>query len=184
MTEISSGTSLEELAAIVSGALERAGITATLSGGAAVTIYADNEYLSGDLDFVTNARMVRLEEALAPLGFIRQAGARQLRHPDTELYVEFPPGPLAFGETTLAGDDTAMLVTQYGPLRIVTPTQLVMDRLAAFTHWHDGQSYDQAVMVARRQDIDWGELGVWADREGIETSVVERVRRASVKDGR
>jgi len=29
-------TSLEELAAIVSGALEKAGITATLSGGAAV----------------------------------------------------------------------------------------------------------------------------------------------------
>jgi len=53
---------VEQLAAIVSETLEQAGITATLSGGAAVTIYADNEYLSGGLDFVTNARMAEIEE--------------------------------------------------------------------------------------------------------------------------
>jgi hypothetical protein len=43
-------TSLKELAAIVSEALENAGITATLSGGAAVSIYSDNKYESEDLD--------------------------------------------------------------------------------------------------------------------------------------
>lgn len=37
-------TSLEELAAIVSEALEEAGIIATLSGGAAVSIYSDDVY--------------------------------------------------------------------------------------------------------------------------------------------
>jgi len=49
---INSKTSLQELAVIISTALERAGITATLSGGAAVSIYSDNAYLSADLDFV------------------------------------------------------------------------------------------------------------------------------------
>jgi len=52
---ITKKTTLIELAAIVSDALENAGITATLSGGAAVSIYTDNRYESFDLDFVTAA---------------------------------------------------------------------------------------------------------------------------------
>ncbi len=43
---------LTELAAIVSDALQRVGIVATLSGGAAVSIYTENRYQSEDLDFV------------------------------------------------------------------------------------------------------------------------------------
>jgi len=49
---ITEATTLIELAAIVSGTLEREGIVATLSGGAAVSIYSDNRYVSEDLDFV------------------------------------------------------------------------------------------------------------------------------------
>jgi hypothetical protein len=52
---ITERSSVEEVAAIVSDALEDAGITATLSGGSAVTIYSNNAYLSRDLDFVTSA---------------------------------------------------------------------------------------------------------------------------------
>jgi len=51
---ISKNTSLEELAVLISTALENAGITAVLSGGAAVSIYSDNAYESADLDFVTS----------------------------------------------------------------------------------------------------------------------------------
>jgi len=46
---------LPELAAVVSEALEAADIIATLSGGAAVSIYTEYRYLSEDLDFVTIA---------------------------------------------------------------------------------------------------------------------------------
>lgn len=53
MPEITEQSTVEEVAAIVSDALESAGITATLSGGSAVTIYSNNAYLSRDLDFVT-----------------------------------------------------------------------------------------------------------------------------------
>jgi len=44
MAEITPSSSLEELAAIISQALEAAGILATLSGGAAVSIYTNNRY--------------------------------------------------------------------------------------------------------------------------------------------
>ena len=50
---ITKKTTLTELAAIVSDALEREGIIATLSGGSVVSIYTENRYVSEDLDFVT-----------------------------------------------------------------------------------------------------------------------------------
>jgi len=41
-----------------------------------------------------------------------------------------------------------------------------MDRLAAYYHWNDPQSLDQAFMVARRHKIDWTEIKKWSFREG------------------
>jgi hypothetical protein len=70
MAEITFDTSLEELAAIISQALESAGILATLSGGAAVAIYTNNRYQSQDLDFVSSAAAGELSKAVEALGFV------------------------------------------------------------------------------------------------------------------
>lgn len=88
-----------ELAAIVSEALEAAGIVATLSGGSAVSAYSENRYESADLDFVTTALQGDLAPVLEPLGFVHTGKPRHsvFEHPDTDWYLEFPPAPLAFG---------------------------------------------------------------------------------------
>ena len=57
--------------------------------------------------------------------------------------------------------------TVVGPLRVITPTQCVMKRLAAFMHWNDRQCYDQAIWVAQSQVIDWEGLEGWAANEGM-----------------
>ncbi len=50
MREIDDSLSVAEVAAVVSEALEAAGLDAVLSGGSVVTIYSENEYESFDLD--------------------------------------------------------------------------------------------------------------------------------------
>jgi hypothetical protein len=182
MTNIDSDTSLRQLAVLVSQALQRAGIVATLSGGGAVSVYSENEYESRGLDFITVERTRAIADAISPLGFRHVAGARQFEHPGTEYYVEFPPGPLAFGDTVVPDTDAATLQTEFGPVRIVTPTQSVMDRLAAYVHWNDNPSLDQAIMVARRQAVDWPALYEWARREGVGPEVVDKVRSRSGAD--
>ena len=142
---ITQTTSLEEIAALVSQALERAGIEAILSGGGAVTQYSENEYMSTDLDFITTERNKRIAPILAELGFEPQG--REFIHPESHFFVEFPPGPLSFGDRFVDNADTTTLETQYGPIRIITPTQCVMDRLAWFVHGNDKQAQDQALMV-------------------------------------
>jgi hypothetical protein len=173
---ITPDTTLPQLAALVSQALEQAGISATLSGGGAVSLYTDNEYQSYDLDFVSSERLKLIREAIAPLGFCQVHG-RQFEHPDSRWYLEFPSGPLAFGETSFSDDDACVVDTGHGPLRIVTPTQIVMDRVAAYVHWRDHQSLDQAVMVARHQTIEWPALYDWAEQDGIEKAVIDELKQ-------
>ena len=117
-------TTLTELAAIVSAALERQKITATLSGGAAVSIYSDNQYLSEDLDFVTIALAKQLKVALEPLGFEHTGRPRMsvFEHPRTRWYLEFPPAPISFGGTFVDPSKCALIITDVGNLRIITPT--------------------------------------------------------------
>jgi DNA uptake protein ComE-like DNA-binding protein len=40
---------------------------------------------------------------------------------------------------------------------------------------------DQAVMIARRQPIDWSALQDWARQEGMDDKVLEKLRRRAEK---
>ena len=163
MNKIRRDSDISEIAALVSEALERAGITAVLSGGAAVSIYTENAYMSRDLDFISSESLDRIEEALSELEFER-VSIRYFTHRDTEFYVEFPSGPLAFGDDIVG--DWARMETSAGVIQIVTPTQCVMDRLAAFYHWNDPQGLEQAVAVATSRDVDVEAVKDWSEREG------------------
>ena len=178
--KINRQSTVEEVAAIVSEALENAGIVATLSGGSAVTIYSNNQYLSRDLDFVTSAMVDELKPVLEYLGFEHSGFPRlpQFRHPSVEWYVEFPPSPLSFGHLHVTPSECAVIKLPVGKLRIITPTQSVMDRLAAAYAWKDEQSRDQALMVAANQNIDWEALKVWFANEGESEQEYERFRDA------
>jgi len=51
-----------------------------------------------------------------------------------------------------------------------------MDRLAWFVHGNDPQARDQAVMVAKRQQIDWDEISLWAAAEGMDRVTIDEIR--------
>jgi hypothetical protein len=156
--------SLGELAAYVSSHLERLGIHVVLSGGGCVAIYASERYSSMDLDFVERLHVTRrkLSAALAEIGFTEKN--RYFVHPDTEFYLEFPSGPLAVGgEPVLAVEELRL---ETGTLRLLSPTDCIKDRLAAFYHWNDRQCLQQAVWVAQEKQVDWDDLERWSRQEG------------------
>lgn len=175
MTTISKDMPVAALAALVCQGLADHGIDAVLTGGAVVTIYSENEYRSDDLDFICTARQKDLIHAMASLGFKPDKG-RYFVHPDTDLFIEFPAPPLAIGNEPVTQVAEQQLPT--GMLKLLTPTQCVMDRLAAFYHWNDPQARRQAAMVAARHPIDWAEVERWSRGEGA----LEKYRtfRASV----
>lgn len=161
MTRISRDHAREEVAALVCEALDRAGIPVVLSGGAVVSIYSDNAYESFDLDFVRHGVARRVDAVMEELGFRRQG--RHWVHPSSAFWVEFPPGPVQVGESVVR--HFAELRTRLGTLRLLAPTECVMDRLAGFYHWDDPQCLDQALAVARLHAVDLARIERWSRSE-------------------
>ena len=153
-----------ELAACLASHLQKRGISVVLSGGACVTIYSQNKYVSLDLDFVATGFVPRkqLVRAMSELGF--QEKGRHFAHPDTHFLVDFPGGPLSTGKEPVS--KVLQLQFASGILPILSPTDCVKDRLAGYYHWGDLQCLEQAVLVALANPIDLQEVKRWSKREG------------------
>ncbi|MEW5938260.1 MAG: hypothetical protein AB1750_01245 [Chloroflexota bacterium] len=153
-----------ELAAFVHSSLREHGVDVVLSGGASVTLYSGNKYVSKDLDLI-NVRLVKrrkIKAVMEELGFLERG--RHFVHPDSDFTVEFPDGPLSVGEEPVKKVDEIALST--GNLRVISPTDCVKDRLAAYYFWGDQQCLAQAVMVAAENKIDLKEVERWSKAEG------------------
>lgn len=173
-------STVREVAARVSQALADAGITAVLTGGSAVSVYSTNRYRSYDIDFVTAAAARDLSAVMAQLGFVKGSG-RHYNHPATPLVVEFVAWPVTLGDEVVRR--WASLSTPVGSLQILTPTQCVKDRLAAFYHWRDAQGLEQALLVARRQKVSLREIARWSRAEGHAEDFAEFHRRLAARTG-
>ena len=88
---------------------------------------------------------------------------RHWTHPKSRYWVEFPPGPVAIGEETIR--DFAERETRMGTLRLLAPTEGVMDRLAWYFHDADTQCLEQALQVATRHPVDLKRIARWARSE-------------------
>ncbi len=158
--------SLKELAGLVNSSLKKHEVDAVLTGGACVTIFSSNKYQSLDLDFVTSAVEDKPKEvaaAMSELGF-KIKPERFFEHPDCPYIIEFIPPPLSIGREP--AKDIKTLRTKYGSFKLLSPTDCVKDRLAAYYFWDDLQSLEQAKMVAQRQKIDLKEVKRWSRVEG------------------
>jgi len=166
-----------ELAAFICGHLRNRGVETVLTGGACVTIYTRNRYESMDLDFVNvaGAPGKLIDSALAEIGFL----------PDGRIYiskkarysVDMLSPPLSIGEEKIS--ETHAIKVRKMELRLLTPTDSVRDRLAAFYFWNDLQALEQALMVARNNPVDLDVIGKWSKREG--TSAKFRIFRERLK---
>lgn len=163
MKRISDMTRLE-LAAFIGGEFRTHKINIVLSGGSCVSIYSKEKYVSMDLDFVNAgfAKRAAIKTVMEALGFREEN--RYFRHPDSDLMVEFPPGPLGIGEEPVKQINE--IETPTGILRLISPTDCVKDRLAWFYHDNDTECLEQAVLVADANDIDITEIERWSKVEG------------------
>jgi hypothetical protein len=176
-------TTLKQLACFVCGVLKNAGIDAILTGGSVVSIYTGGKYISYDLDFITHARTKDIKKVLGTVGFVKDG--RYFKHPESDFFIEFPAPPVSIGNRPMTSFNE--LRNRYGYLKLLTPTQCVMDRLAAFYFWNDMQALTQAVLVASNNGIDMNEISAWSAEEGMEEnfrsfkSELEKVKNPSGK---
>ena len=116
------------------------------------------------LDFIESGSTPRrkLKKVLGEIGFFEKN--RYFKHPESSFFLEFPSGPLAVGREPVK--ETVLLQFSTGILKIISPTDCVKDRLAAYYHWGDRQSLEQAVMVFKDNAVDLREVERWSKAEG------------------
>ena len=159
------GLSLEDFAVVISDYLIKDGIEVILSGGACVTIYTKNKFMSYDLDFVliSSAKQSDARQLLTEVGFYEED--RYFKHNDTEFFIDFISPPLSVGQEPVK--EISEIKKGGRVLRLLSPTDCVKDRLAAFYHWNDRQSLEQAVLVCKAVEVDLKEVKRWSINEGM-----------------
>ena len=153
-----------EMAAFVQDQLNSSNIRVVLSGGAAVAYRTENRYTSYDIDLVNIYAAARklIDSVMCSLGFTEEG--RYFKHPESQWFIEFPPGPLTVGLEYVENVEEIPLAT--GVLRILTATDSVKDRLAAYFHWGDEQCLHQAVLIRQNAEVDMQEVERWSVKEG------------------
>ena len=157
---------MKELGGFICDALKAKDIHVVLSGGSCVEIYSRGEYTSWDLDLINqyNEQFKKIHAVMDELGFKERE--RYFVHEDTKYFIEFPSGPLGVGDAPV--EEIAEIDTEAGVLRLLTPTDCVKDRLAAYYHWNDEQSLQQAVWVTQQNDVDLESIKKWSIKESSE----------------
>jgi hypothetical protein len=132
-----------------------------LVGGGAVELYTGGAYRTGDLDFVGSVPpevAARLEEA----GFRRQG--RHWLHEDGEVFIELP------GSTLGTGERSATLRRGRTQVLLVSPEDLVVDRLSAWQFWGSEQDAVNAFQICQYTAIDEKRAQERAEQSGVSKS--------------
>jgi len=157
--------SYKDLAIFISDHLRKNGVDTVLSGGACVSIYTNNKYISRDLDFVlfSTDDLKKAKRALERIGFYEED--KYFKHKETDIFIDFVSPPLS-----VAGEpvkEISVIKKGNWTLRLLSVTDCVKDRLAAFYHWGDMQSLEQAILVSRDNIVDFREVERWSRNEGM-----------------
>jgi len=110
---------IKKLAAIVSEHFQKNGIEIILVGGACVSIYSDNKYLSYDIDFITDSFIKKIIPVLELLGF-KSTGGRLFKNPHCKFLIDFPVPPVSIGDTPVS--EFNYIKTRFGTICLLTPT--------------------------------------------------------------
>ncbi|MCK5220203.1 MAG: hypothetical protein KAR14_01360 [Candidatus Aminicenantes bacterium] len=156
---------IKEYAQVVSQHLHDRNIDNILTGGACVSIYTNEKYRSNDLDFliVGDVQFKNIRSALKELGF--EEKGRIFLHRKFEISVDLVSPPLTIGEEHITKVNE--IKEKNTLLKLLTPTDCVKDRLAAYFHWDDQQSLNQALLVCEDSEVDINDVKEWSQREGM-----------------
>lgn len=167
-----------EFAARVVKQLNLHNITCVLVGGSCVSIYTNEKHESDDLDFISPYSQNAIAKALEEIGF--QKDGRYFINNNSKFYVEFPSGPLSIGNRISIKAEGIKKIDGV-TIHMLSPTQSVMDRLAAWYYWHDRRALLQAIDIAADNEVNLHEVEKWSKEEGKGDLYQQFIEQLSIK---
>lgn len=144
-------------------------------GGSAIEIYTGGEYVSGDVDYVTDSRA---EVARVLLAWRFKDEGKWFSKKEWSLFLDVM-------ETRGTGSRrlSRVILTKVGPFRIAAIEDLLIKRVREAVNWQDREeAFDQAVLLARHADrVDWDYVEYYAKDERWVAQLEELKRLAAHK---
>lgn len=123
---------------------------------------------------MTYEDLKKVKKVLSALGFNEKNGC--FFRSDCPWFIEFVSPPVAIGGETVR--DFASVSMPTGTVKMLSPLDCIKDRLAAYYHWNDLQSLDQALDVAVEIiPLDLGIIEQWSIKEGQSKKYAEFASR-------
>ncbi len=144
--------------------LSAGGVETVLVGGAVVAIYSSGIHRSGDIDLVPDEfQRTKIAGILQEIGFVKSG--KHFNHPECHhIFVDFPMGPVSLGDDYNLKPDKR--VVEGKVLKLLSPTDCVKDRLASYIYFSAHECFDQAVLVAKSQNVRLNNIKAWCAKEG------------------
>lgn len=131
-----------------------------LVGGFAVGVYTRGQYITGDIDAACPISD-EVKAKLRRLGF--EKVGRHLAYPELNYMIEIPTGWIGKRKVV------PVKIASY-KVDIISPEDLIVDRLCAYKFWESQTDFAQAAMVlaAQRERVDEDYLRMRAREEDVE----------------
>jgi hypothetical protein len=132
-------------------------------------MHAPAAYRSRDVDMVVIGGIddnTVFIATLASIGFALKNG--MFVHERSPYTVEFVPSPVAIAGDTIS--EFARIETAFGPVRVLSATDVVKDRINKYIAYEDPESFEVAVSVARIKNIDMNSLAEFIQRQAADVA--------------
>jgi len=158
--------------AVLTSSLPKTGPRPVLAGGSAIEVYLDGVLRTGDMDIVYDVAALR--KALREWKFGPGGGLRTWVNEELGLAVD-----MVGKELKGSYERVTTITTPYGPATVIGIEDLVLKRLASAKFWKAPTDFEQAYLLAKAHAdrIDWGYLGLEAQKTGVE-NLLDELKRA------
>src|SRR5688500_57490 len=166
-----------EIAAILTEALQTVGVHPIVVGGGAVEFYTGGEYATGDLDLIAPEGR-ELAVVMTALGFEKRG--KSWTNEPLKIFVEFPSPHLRPNE------DWIIFRMGNVEVRIVSPEDLVVERLRSFKFWNATvDAVNALVIMGAAPQFDARRAATKASKEDVRdaydgiTEILKRIERGA-----
>lgn len=160
---IFNGLSFREVAAVIAAKLAENGHEAVLTGKSCAAFYCGNASDINSIEFaIRRFEPESVFKVMSAMGFYPRDDHTFASKKIAYEVVLFPM-PIAIGDDV--ANEVGVVRTKKGPLKVLTPTDCLRQRLSIYYRWGEELAFAQAVKIARSHKVDMDLVRRWSDWE-------------------
>jgi hypothetical protein len=157
------GLTIRQAAAVICARVSAIGYDPVVIGKGCAAIYGGGAIRANSLEVVVSEYVAsKFEKEMRKLGLTNRV-QRTFSNKVANFEVTFMPPPVAVGDNVV--EQPSAMKTPEGTIGLLDPTDCVRHRLSAYYRFGEADALTDAVVVAKRHDVDMDLIRRWSQWE-------------------